>query len=85
MATKTYTDTAIQLLRLHGVFRRAIEPLGPQVLFDPLEEKLHLPAAFLEVASREARQDQCLFVVQDIAAVEFRCNSDGQPQPAHRG
>jgi hypothetical protein len=39
-------------LRLHGVFRRAIEPLDPQVLFDPLEEKLHLPAALVEVANR---------------------------------
>src|SRR5208283_3219127 len=34
-------------LRLHGVLRRAIEPFDPQVLFDPFEKKLHLPAAFV--------------------------------------
>src|ERR1700722_11376115 len=43
-------------LRLHRVFRRAIEPLDPQVLFDPLEEKLHLPTARVEVANRWRRQ-----------------------------
>ena len=32
---------------LHGVLRRAIELLDPQVLFDPFEKELHLPAAFV--------------------------------------
>ena len=35
-------------LRLHRIFRRAVELLDPQVLLDPLEEKLHLPSIFVE-------------------------------------
>src|SRR5271166_6539039 len=43
-------------LRLHGVLRRAIELLDPQVLFDPLEKEFHLPAAFVQIADRQGRE-----------------------------
>jgi hypothetical protein len=38
-------------LGLHGVLRVAIEGLDPQVLFEPLEEKLHLPPPFVQVGN----------------------------------
>ncbi len=34
-------------LRLHGVLAGAIEGLDAEVLLGPLEEQLHLPAAFV--------------------------------------
>ncbi len=37
-------------LRLDRIFRRPKEPLDPKMLFDPLEEQLHLPTAFVERA-----------------------------------
>ena len=43
-------------LSLHGVVGRAVESLDPQMLFDPLEEQLDLPAALVESRDRERRQ-----------------------------
>ena len=43
-------------LRLHGVLRGPVESLDAQVLLDPLEEQLHLPAALVESTDRQRRQ-----------------------------
>ena len=43
-------------LRLHGVLRGSIEPLDAQMLLDPLEEQLDLPAALVELANGHGRQ-----------------------------
>jgi hypothetical protein len=43
-------------LSLDGVRRRAREGLDLQVLFDPLEEELYLPAALVELGDDECRQ-----------------------------
>ena len=40
-------------LRLHGVFRRAVELLDPQMLFDPLEEEFDLPTAAIQFGDRQ--------------------------------
>ena len=40
-------------LRLHGVFADAVEGLDAQVLLDPLEEPLHLPALFVDLGDGE--------------------------------
>ncbi len=45
-------------LRLHGVDRRAVERLDPQVLLDPLEEQLDLPAALVKPSDRQGRQSE---------------------------
>jgi len=45
-------------LRPHCVFRGPIERLDPQVLFDPAEEKFHLPAKFVELGDRQRGQKE---------------------------
>ena len=45
-------------LRLHGVLAVAQEMLDPQVLLDPLEEQLDLPAALVERTDGQRRQDR---------------------------
>ena len=45
-------------LRPHGVFRGSIERLDSQVLFDPAEEKFHLPAKFVELGDRQRGQKE---------------------------
>ena len=45
-------------LCLHGIFGGAIEALDAQVLLDPFEEQLHLPAAAIEVADGHGRQGE---------------------------
>src|SRR3990167_7412227 len=51
-------------LRLHGVLGRAQEGLDPQVLLDPFEEQLHLPALLVQGTDRERGQRQ--FVGQEL-------------------
>ena len=43
-------------LRLDSVGRRAGKALDPEILFDPLEEQFHLPAAFVEQGNGQRRQ-----------------------------
>src|SRR5579883_421729 len=43
-------------LGLHGVLRGAVEALDAQVLLDPLEEELDLPAALVERADGQGGQ-----------------------------
>ena len=50
-------------LRLHGVLAGAQERLDAQMLFDPFEEQLDLPAALVERADRQRRQ--CRVVGQE--------------------
>ena len=45
-------------LSFDGVFRGAEEGLDSQVLFDPFEEQLDLPAAFVEFGNGECRQGE---------------------------
>ena len=45
-------------LRLHRVLGGAVEALDAQVLFDPLEEQLDLPAASVKRADGECWQDE---------------------------
>src|ERR1700719_2411409 len=54
-------------LRLHRIFRRAVELLDAQVLVDPLDEPLHLPSVFVEGGNGQgwksemiAQKHQCL-------------------------
>jgi hypothetical protein len=35
-------------LRFHGIVRRAVELFDPEMLLDPFEEQLDLPAALVE-------------------------------------
>ncbi len=51
-------------LRLDRVGRRAVESLDPQVLLDPLEEQLHLPAAFVELRDGEGWEDEVVGAVR---------------------
>ena len=43
-------------LGFHGVFRGPEEPLDAQMLLDPLEEQLDLPAAAIEISNDAGRQ-----------------------------
>ena len=45
-------------LRFHRVVGGAEERLDPQVLFDPLEEQLYLPAAFVELRDGQGWEDE---------------------------
>src|SRR5215472_8596137 len=45
-------------LRLHCTFRGTVEPLDAQMLLDPREEQLDLPAAFVELADGDGRQGE---------------------------
>ena len=49
------TDGCLNL-RLHRIGRRAVKRLDPKILLDPLEEKLHLPAALVQLCNRQRRQ-----------------------------
>ena len=39
----------------------------------------------VDVAPRQSREDQRLFAMNQMAAVELGADGDGQPQAAHRG
>ncbi len=43
-------------LAQHGVFRVADEGLDPEVLFDPTEENLDLPALFIDIGDGPGRE-----------------------------
>jgi len=43
-------------LGLHGILAGAVEGLDPQVLLDPLEEQLHLPAALVDLGDGKCRK-----------------------------
>ncbi len=47
-------------LRSHSVLRSAVETLDSQMLLDPFEEQLHLPAALVERADRQRRQGELI-------------------------
>jgi hypothetical protein len=38
-------------LSFNGIFRRAVKLLDAQMLFDPFEEDLNLPAAFIQLSN----------------------------------
>jgi len=42
-------------LRLHRVFGGSVELLDTEMLLDPFEEKLHLPAALIQIADHQSR------------------------------
>ena len=43
-------------LRFYGILRRAIEAFDSQILLDPFEEKLHVPAAAIQLGDGQRRQ-----------------------------
>lgn len=45
-------------LGLHGILRGAIEGLDPEMLLDPLEEELDLPAATVQLGNGRRRQTE---------------------------
>src|ERR1700730_6401603 len=45
-------------LGLHGVLGRAIKGFDAQMLLDPFEEQLHLPAALVQLRNRQCVQDK---------------------------
>ncbi len=47
-------------LRSDGVLRGAVEALDSQMLLDPLEEQLHLPAALVQRADRQWRERELI-------------------------
>ena len=47
-------------LCLDGVGRIAEKALDPQILFDPLEEQFHLPAAFVKQCNRGGREREAV-------------------------
>ncbi len=49
-------------LRSHSVLRGAVETLDSQMLLDPFEEQLHLPAALVQRADRQGRQNELIGV-----------------------
>jgi hypothetical protein len=54
-------------LRLDSVGRRAEKALDPEILFDPLEEQFHLPAAFVEQGNGQRRQRKVVRQVNEKA------------------
>ena len=45
-------------LGLDGILGGSVKSLDPEILFDPFEEKLHLPTAFVELGNGESREHQ---------------------------
>jgi hypothetical protein len=45
-------------LCLDSIFGGAIKGLDSEMLLDPLEKQLHLPAAAIEIGNRYGRQDK---------------------------
>src|SRR4030042_2085470 len=56
-------------LGLHGIRRCAIERLDPQVLFDPLEEEFHFPAAVVELGNREGGQGKMVREKEEVRVI----------------
>ena len=68
-------------LRRHGVARRANEALHLQVLLDPLEERLHLPARLVDVRDGLRRQIE-VRRQEDAALPRVRAAAADPAQPA---
>src|ERR1700730_4131762 len=47
-------------LRLHRVFRSAIEGLDPQMLFDPAKEQLDAPAGLVKLRDRQGGEREII-------------------------
>ena len=63
-------------LRLDGVLGGAEEALDAQVLLDPFEEQLDLPAAFVEPCDGERRQGEVVCQKhRGLAGTSNRCSS----------
>ena len=45
-------------LGLDGILGGTIKGLDPEMLFDPLEKQLHLPAAAIKIGNRDGGQDE---------------------------
>jgi len=56
-------------LCLHCILRGPIKRLDSQVLFDPTEEKLHAPTAFIQNRNGQRRKDKIIGEKGQIAAV----------------
>jgi len=56
-------------LRPHGVLRSSIKRFDPQVLFDPTEEKLHLPAQFVKLGNGQGGQKKVVRQKGQVAIV----------------
>src|SRR5580692_1805845 len=48
-------------------------------------DRLAAARLHVDVAPRQSREDQRLFAMNQMAAVELGADGDGQPQAAHRG
>src|ERR1700746_1708848 len=48
-------------------------------------DRLAATRLYVDVAPRQSRDDQRLFAMNQMAAVELGADGDGQPQAAHRG
>ena len=59
-------------LGLDGILGSSVEGLDPEILFDPFEEELHLPAAFVELGNDQSwkieivGQESQIFLSVDI-------------------
>jgi len=67
-------------LRLDSVGRRAEKALDPEILFDPLEEQFHLPAAFVEQGNGQRRQRKVVRQVNE-KALRLGIEIADAPQP----
>ena len=60
-------DRESNIYTFHGIFRVAIKGFDSNVLFDPFEEQLDLPALFVQCANRVGRQ--CEIVCQKLEGI----------------
>jgi len=67
---KIYADRDPNL-GLYSILGSAEERLDAQVLFDPLEEKFHLPAALVQLRNRQGRESEV--VGQEYESVVGLC------------
>lgn len=83
---KTFLDNGCQHINgdgdpdlgLDGVFRCSVEGLDPQMLFNPFEEYLHLPTAFVQQSNRQRRFDEVVCQEHEF----FPCQTIGESYPS---
>ena len=66
-------------LRLDGVFGGSVKGFDPKMLFDPLEEQLDLPPAFVDLGNGQGRQREVVGQ-EDKSSVLFEVVEADTPQ-----